>query len=257
MATRAKKGREAISLGGVPPEVIAGARLVLAGAKVLPASEQAGCSRHAISRLLAKPGAAAAIKAHDGAAADVARSHARARVGVPGPLEAHNDQNADQAQQRRERVWADHLARVPREHTQSALGISVSGYYALLREARDLAAKAFRAEAGSMVAEIAEFYRDVMWSARDASVAALSPPPLPDGLVDKETEAKLLMPDHRAHAACAAVAIKAAEGLAMLAGVREPKGELPTAEAAKRLAEAASGLSARLAARVKIAAGQT
>lgn len=222
---------------------------MLQGRAVLPASEQAGCSRHALGRLLKKPGAAEAIKALEGAAPSVRRSRAQTRGGIPDPLEAQRDLQADQAQVRREAVWDAHLARVPRAETCSRLGIGERAYYALLREAREEAAKAFRAEAGSMVADLAAFYREVMFTAWDAAQIALNPPPVPDGIVDPMDAAKLMVPDTKGCAMCAGVALKAATELAVLAGVREPKGELPTAETAKRLAEVVAATSARAAAK--------
>lgn len=247
---KAKGATAEVDLSGVLPEVLEGARLVvLQGRAVLPASEQAGCSRHALGRLLKKPGVVEAIKALGDGAPGMRGSRARPRGGIPGPLEAQRDLQADQAQARREAVWSDHLARVPRDQTCATLGIAVRTYYDLLKEAREEAAKAFRAEAGSMVADLAEFYREVMHLAHDASLSAIHPPPLPNGLVDAETAAELLRPDTKGYAMCAGVALKAAVELATLAGIREPKGELPTAETAKRLADATSALSARMAAR--------
>ena len=247
MATRAKKGREAIDLGKVPPEVIAGARLVLAGAKVLPASEQAGCSRHAISRLLAKPGAAAAIKAHDdgkGTAATTDGPRARVRGAIPGPLEAQRDLTASDAQARREEVYDDARRRVPRDETCRRLGIGLSTYYELLKEAREAAAKAFRESAGDRVAELAEVYEQVAALAFTTAVAALEPPVLPDGLVESVDPA-MLLPDRKGAAALLAVALKATQHLATLAGCDAPKGELPNDAAAKRMADVVAAISAR------------
>lgn len=230
-------------LGTVKPELIEGARLVLGGMKVLPASLEAGCSRDTLSRLLKKPGAVEAIKAHKAGAKDAERSRAQVRE----RQDVANDTRAALGADRRERVYRACLEGVPRDLICSELGIAPSTYWELLREARAEASKAFREVAGDLVGEVAEQYEEIFRQAMGAAMLAMSPPPLPDGLVPEGAD--LPMPDPKAAAACWAVAIKAIDARATLAGVKVPKAEVPTAGTAARLGAAVAALAARNAAR--------
>lgn len=227
-------------LSAVKPELVEGARLVIGGMKVLPASLQAGCSRDTLSRLLKKPGAVEAIKAHMAAAGPAERSGAQARERSSS---VESDTTAVQAQQRRERVFRDAVAGTPRDLTCSALGIAPSTYWQLLREARSEASKAFREVAGDLVGEVAEQYEEVFRQAMGGALLAMAPPQMPDGLVPEGAE--IPMPDPKAASACWAVALKAIDARATLAGVKVPKAEIPNAGAAARLGAVVAALAAR------------
>lgn len=228
----------AVDLSRVPADVLAGARLVVAeGLSAVKAAEQAGCSRHAIARLLAKPGAAAAL-ATATTASPPSRPPARGR----GPRAAHRAEVADQAQVRRDRVLADRRAGVPPEQTCAELGIAPRTYRQHLADARAEGAAAFRERAGDWVGELEAMYAEIMYAAARAGLTAFQKPPedveAPDG--------RPAGPDLRGGAAALQVAIKACDSLAVLAGIRSPKENQPEAERAAALRGTLNAITAQL-----------
>lgn len=245
-ASKASGKGAAVDLSRVPADVLAGARLVVAdGLSTVKAAEQAGCSRHAIARLLAKPGAAAALMAA-ATPSPPSRAPARGR----GPRAAHRAEVADQAQVRRERVLADRRAGISPAQTCEDLGIAPRTYRQHLADARAEGAAAFRERAGDWVGELEALYAEIMYAAAHAGLTAFRQPP-EDAVT---AEGKPAGPDLRGGAAALSVAIKAGDSLAVLAGVRSPKGDQNETDRAKGLRDTLNAITAQLIARPESAA---